>query len=191
MLRGTWWEMFADAQLNALEEQVDVSNQTIAVAEAQFRSARAAIRVARSDLFPTLSVGVTPTTFRIPTRSFSNIGGTSGTGTLYQLPLDFSYEADLWGRIRNSVQAQIASAQASAADVETARLSIHSELALNYFELRGLDELQRLFEATTAAYEAALRLTTNRYNQGVVSGVDVLKRRRNWKPRVRRRSTLV
>jgi outer membrane protein TolC len=87
--------------------------------------------------------------------------------------LDFSYEADVWGRIRNTVQAQIATAQASAADLETARLSIHAELATDYLELRGLDEQQRLFEATVAAYERALELTMNRYNEGVSSGVDV------------------
>jgi len=171
-IRGIWWDMFVDPQLNALEEQVDISNQTLAVAEAQFRSARAAIRVARSDLFPTVTPTFTATKFRT-----SPGGLTTGTrlssGTFYTLPFDVSYEADLWGRVRNTVQSQIATAQASAADLETARLSIHAELATDYLQLRGLDEQQRLFDATVAAYERALELTMNRYNEGVSSGVDV------------------
>jgi NodT family efflux transporter outer membrane factor (OMF) lipoprotein len=159
--------------LNSLEEQVDISNQTIAAAEAQFRAARAAIRVARSGLFPTLTASANSTIASVgPSRQIGT-GKGSGTGTIYTLPLDFSYEADLWGRIRKTVQAQVATAQATAADLETARLSVHSELALDYMELRGLDDQQRLFDATVAAYEQALQLTTNRYNQGVVSGVDV------------------
>jgi len=164
VLREKWWELFSDPQLNTVEEQVNVSNQTIAVAEAEFRAARAAIGVARSGLFPALNVGASAVTSRT---------STSPNRASYVLPMQLSYEADVWGRIRRSIEAQVASAQASAADIETARLSIHSELALDYFELRGLDEQQRLFEATVAAFDQALQLTTNRYNQGVVSGVDV------------------
>ena len=164
VLREKWWELFGDPQLNALEEQVNVSNQTIAVAEAQFRAARAAIGIVRSGLFPELNVGATALTSR-----------TSGSSNRfsYVLPLQLSYEADVWGRIRQSVEAQVAGAQASAADIETVRLSIHAELAFDYFALRGLDEQQRLYDATVTAFEQALQLTTNRYNQGVVSGVDV------------------
>ena len=159
VLREKWWEMFNDPQLNALEEQVDVSNQNIAFAEAQFRAARSAISVVRSGLFPTLTVGANSLTGR--------------STTAYIIPAQLSWEADVWGRIRSGVAAQIANTQASAADVENARLSIHSELALAYFELRGIDEQQRLFEATVAAYEQALQLTINRHKQGIVSGVDV------------------
>ena len=164
VLREKWWELFGDPQLNALEEQVNVSNQTIAVAEAQFRAARAAIGIVRSGLFPELNVGATALASR-----------TSGSSNRfsYVLPLQLSYEADVWGRIRQSVEAQVAGAQASAADIETVRLSIHAELAFDYFALRGLDEQQRLYDATVTAFEQALQLTTNRYNQGVVSGVDV------------------
>ena len=118
----------------------------------------------RSGLFPELNVGATALSSR-----------TSGSSNRfsYVLPLQLSYEADVWGRIRQSVEAQVAGAQASAADIETVRLSIHAELAFDYFALRGLDEQQRLYDATVTAFEQALQLTTNRYNQGVVSGVDV------------------
>jgi NodT family efflux transporter outer membrane factor (OMF) lipoprotein len=163
VLREKWWELFDDPLLNALEEQVNVSNQTLAAAEAQFRAARSAIAIARSGLFPELNIGATVLASR-----------TNGaTRSSYVLPLQLSYEADVWGRIRRSVEAQVANAQASAADVETARLSIHAELALDYFALRGQDEQQRLFSASVAAFEQALQLTTNRFNQGVASGVDV------------------
>jgi len=168
--RGAWWEMFGDLQLNALEEQVNLSNQTLAAAEAQFRAARAAIRIARSGLFPTVNVSANAT---IASVSAARQGPRNGSGSVYTLPVDFSYEADLWGRVRNTVQAQVATAQATAGDLETARLSIHSELAVAYMELRGLDDQQRLFDETVAAYERALELTTNRFNQGIVSGVDV------------------
>ena len=164
VLREKWWELFGDPELKALEEEVDVSNETIAVAEAQFRAARAAITVVRSGLFPAVNVGASVLTSRTTD---------SASRTSYVLPLQLSYEADVWGRIRQAVEAQVASAQASAADIQTVRLSIHAELALDYFELRGLDEQQRLLDASVAAYEQALQLTTNRYNQGVVSGVDV------------------
>src|SRR5439155_16947664 len=169
-LKGSWWEMFADAQLTALEEQVNVSNQDIAAAEARFRAARAAIGVAKADLFPTLTVGAASTTSRVSSsRTVSRTGFSSGTGTFYQLPMDVSYEADAWGRIRGTVEASTATAQANAADTETLRLSVHSELALDYFQLRGLDEEQKLFQSSIAAFEQALQLTTNRYKQGVVS----------------------
>jgi NodT family efflux transporter outer membrane factor (OMF) lipoprotein len=165
VLRENWWELFNDPQLNALEEQVNVSNQTIGIVEAQFRAARATIGVVRSGLFPTVNAGLSVLT--------SRTSGDSSNRTSYVLPLQLSYEADVWGRIRRIIEAQVASAQASSADIETARLSIHAELAVDYFELRGLDEQQRLLLATVAEYEQALQLTTNRYNQGVVSGVDV------------------
>jgi len=163
VLREKWWELFGDPLLNALEGQVDISNQTLAATEAQFRAARAVIAVARAGLFPEINVGATVVTSR-----------TNGaTRSSYVLPLQLSYEADVWGRIRRTVEAQVANAQASAADIETARLSLHAELALDYFGLRGQDEQQQLFDATVAAFEQALELTTNRFNQGVASGVDV------------------
>src|SRR5215467_7643867 len=177
-LRGNWWEMFGDPQLNDLETQVNVSNQNIAVAEAQFRGARAAVRAARSGLFPTLTVAPGAT------RTGGGGGGgqavigagntvRAGGSKLYSLPFDLTYEVDVWGRVRRTIEAAAETAQATAADVETIRLSTHAELAVDYFELRSLDEQKRLFDQTIAGFQEALDLTTNRFNQGVASQVDV------------------
>ncbi|HVT14587.1 MAG TPA: efflux transporter outer membrane subunit [Thermoanaerobaculia bacterium] len=174
VLRGKWWEIFGDPALNALEEQVTVSNQNIAQAEAQFRGARAALGVVRAGLFPTVTAGASATRSRTPTLR-AGAAGTSSSGetTVFQVPIDLSYEIDLWGRIRRNIEASAASAQASAADLENVRLSMHAELALDYFQLHGLDAQRQLLDTTVGGYQTALQLTTNRYNQGVVSGVDV------------------
>lgn len=174
-LRGKWWEAFGDPQLNALEEQVSVSNQTLAQAEAQFRGARAAVAAARAGLFPTVTAGVQVTTARGRSSSSSSSSGSSqgGTATVYQVPVDFTYEADLWGRVRREIEASAASAQASAADIESVRLSLQAELAVDYFQLHGLDEQRRLLDTTVTDYEAALKITSNRHDQGVASGADV------------------
>ena len=173
-LRGNWWEIFGDADLNGLEDQVNVSNQNIAAAEARFRSARAAIRIARSGLFPTVTVGANSTTQRVsPNRANSGALITTGPTTLYELPLDINYEVDLWGRVRRMIEANVDVVQATAADVETIRLSMHAELAQDYFQMRGLDDEEKLFQSTIVAYQQALQLTTNQYNQGFVSQVDV------------------
>ena len=175
--RGKWWEVFQDPELNALEEQVDISNQTLAIAEAQLRGARAAIGVARAALFPT----VTGTASAIGAHQSENRPGVTdasrATRDDYLLSLEASYEFDVWGRIRRSVEASTASAQASAADLETARLSIHAELAGNYFALRGLDAQRQLLEFAITAFERALELTTNRYNAGIASQIEVLQAR--------------
>jgi NodT family efflux transporter outer membrane factor (OMF) lipoprotein len=186
--RGKWWEVFGDPQLDALEEQVAVSNQSIAQAEAQFRAARAAAAVARANLFPTVTAGASATrsrgsTGRGSSAAGSGSGGTTGTPaasatsaattSLYQVPIDVSYEVDVWGRVRRQVEAGVATAQAGAGDLETLRLSMQAELAVDYFELHGLDAQQQLLTTTAGAYQKALELTTNRYNQGVASGVDV------------------
>jgi NodT family efflux transporter outer membrane factor (OMF) lipoprotein len=175
--RGQWWTIFQDPQLNALEEQVDVSNQTLAVAEAQLRSARAAIGVARAALFPTVTAGASVSGERQSQNRPGVQNPSSATRADYQLPVDASYEIDVWGRIRHNVEASTASAQASAADLETARLSIHAELAVDYFVLHGLDAQKQLLELTISAFEKALELTTNRYNQGVASQIEVLQAR--------------
>jgi NodT family efflux transporter outer membrane factor (OMF) lipoprotein len=178
MPRGPWWEIFHDPELNALQEQIDVSNQTLAVAEAQLRAARATINVARASLFPTVTGTVTATGSRPSlNRSGSGTNSTSNPRADVQLPIDVSYELDLWGRLRRGVEANTATMQASAADLETARLSIHAELAVNYFTVRGLDAQKQLLELTIAAFERALELTTNRYNQGVASQIEVLQAR--------------
>lgn len=179
-LRGKWWELFGDPALNALEEQVSVSNQTLAQAEAQFRGARAAVALARSGLFPTVTAGAQATTSRAGTsRSSSSTGSTqtgsssSGTATVYQVPIDFTWELDLWGRVRRDIEANVAAAQASAADVENVRLSLQAELAADYFQLHGLDEQAQLLVSTVREYETALRITSNRHDQGIASGADL------------------
>jgi NodT family efflux transporter outer membrane factor (OMF) lipoprotein len=173
LLRGEWWQIFGDPSLNELAQQVRVSNQTIAAAEAQYRAARAAIGVARADLFPTVTGGVTVTDSRFPTNRVVGQTGVAGSGTFFQLPLQTSYEADLWGKVRNNILANKDLAEASAADLESIRLSMIAELAADYFQLRGLDLQEQLLKASVVSYEEALQLTTNRYNQGIVSGVDV------------------
>ena len=172
--RGKWWEVFGDTGLNGLEEQVAVSNQTVAQAEAAFRGARALARGARAGFFPTLSAGASVTrSSGVTTHSPGTPGVPASTVTTYSVPVDLSWEADVFGRIRRNVEAGVAGAQASAADLEAVRLAIQAELAIDYFTLHGLDAQRQLLDSTADGYQTALRLTTNRYNQGVVSGVDV------------------
>jgi NodT family efflux transporter outer membrane factor (OMF) lipoprotein len=172
-LRGAWWEMFGDPQLNELIERVSVSNQEIAQAEARFRGARAAVREVRSGLLPTVTAGASVATSRSSASRGNTDASRSGTATIYQVPIDVSYEADVWGRVRRAIEANVAEAQASAADLETIRLSLQAELAVDYFEIQGLDEQKRLLDTTVAAYERALQITVNRHDQGVASGADV------------------
>ena len=172
-IRGKWWEIFNDPQLNSLEERVDVSNQNLKIAEAQFRQARDTIRIDRAGLYPTVSTGpyINGEQF---SRNAPNAGPKYGqTQGDFVLPFDLSYEVDAWGRIHLTVQSAIANAQASAADLETARLSIHAELAADYFMLRGLDAQKQLLDSTVVQYQKALDLTTNRYNGGLAAKVEV------------------
>ena len=176
--RGKWWEVFGDPLLNGLEDQVSVSNQTLAQTEAQYRGARAAARGAHAPLFPALTAGGSADRSRASGNRPGTAPGTaSPISNDFQASADLTYEIDVWGRIRRSVEANVASAQASAADLESVRLFLHAELAVDYFLLRGLDAQKQLLDTTAAAYEKALDLTVNRYNQGVVSGVDVAQAR--------------
>jgi len=169
-LRGKWWEIFGDPELDALEEQVNVSNQNVARAEAVFRGARAAARGARADLFPTVGANASATRAKPVTRPGVSTGTTS---TLYELSADLSWELDVFGRIRRNVESSVQAAQATAGDLEAVRLALHAELAADYFLLHGLDAQKQLLDTNVAAFQTALQLTTNRFNQGVVSGVDV------------------
>jgi NodT family efflux transporter outer membrane factor (OMF) lipoprotein len=177
LIRGAWWKIFNDPQLNELEEQVNISNQNVAAAEAQFRQARALVQVARSGYFPTVTVGASLTR----SRRSPNVGGTTGrTGTSstatsdYLLLGDVSWEPDLWGRVRRTVEGSKASVQASAADLESTRLLVQAELAQDYFELRTLDAQKQLLDETVIAFQKSLKLTKNRYAAGVASKGDVL-----------------
>ncbi|MBZ5694392.1 MAG: efflux transporter outer membrane subunit [Acidobacteriia bacterium] len=171
--KGKWWEVYGDPQLNALEEQVGVSNQTLKAAQAQFLQARALVRVARAGYFPDVAAGVSAS----GTRQSQNkpvFGSTSPvTYSDVQLPVDVAYEPDVWGRVRRTAEAARSEAQASAADLATVELSLRAELALDYFQLRGLDSQKQLLDSTVAAYEKALELTQSRYHGGVASAVDV------------------
>jgi outer membrane protein TolC len=140
VLKGAWWEIFNDPQLNELEAQVDISNQNLAAAAAQFRQARAQVRAARAAFFPTVSAG--PSVSR-SLESANAVGGSSSGKTSpindYLLSGDVSWELDIWGKVRRSVESSQAAAQASAGDLEATRLSVQAELAQNYFQLRTLD----------------------------------------------------
>lgn len=174
ILRGKWWEIYQDAQLNALEEKVAISNQSLKAAEAQFRQARATVRYTRADLFPTVSAGVSATRERFSkNRPLSQSGLGGGTFNDLVIPVDMSYEPDVWGRVRRTVEAARANAQASFADLEAVSLSLHAELAMDYFQARELDAEAQLLDSTVASYEKSLELTENRYHGGVVSQVDV------------------
>jgi NodT family efflux transporter outer membrane factor (OMF) lipoprotein len=173
--RGAWWEIFADPQLSVLEARVSVSNQNLVVAEAQFRQARALVREARANFFPQVTVGIGVSRSRPSSSVPSGSGASSGAQSNYTLPLDVSWGLDVWGRIRRMVESNQAGAQASAADLETARLSIQTELMLDYFQLRTLDAQKQLLAATAAAYQQSLHLTENRYASGVASQADVLQ----------------
>ncbi len=173
-LHGKWWEIFGDPQLNALEEQVNISNQNVAAAFANFMAARALVREARAQYFPTVTGGVSLTPQHQP-GSASNVAAKAAgsTFTAYDLPFDASWTPDLWGRVRNQVRANVASAQASAADLENTRLTAQAELAVDYFQLRGQDALKQLLDATVVAYEESLKLTTALYETGIDSDESV------------------
>ena len=175
-LRGNWWEMFNDPQLNALEEQVEVSNQNVAVAEAQFRQARALVQQARAAYFPTVTVGASlNNSSQSASTRISNSSSGRTAPTLFAMAVDASWEIDVWGRIRRLVESSQASAQASAADIETALLSAQTELAQDFFQLRTLDTQKQLLDASIVEFERSLELTNNRYASGVVSRADVLQ----------------
>lgn len=173
-LRGDWWELFGDPQLSALEVQVPLANQTLRAAEANFRQARATIAIYRADLYPTISAG--------PTISSNHISGHSPTGSVlargasfgnFLLPIDLNYEVDLWGRVHRVLNAAREQFQASAADLQNVKLSLQSELAVDYFELRSLDADTEILRNNVVAFQKALDLTQNRFEGGVASKAEV------------------
>jgi NodT family efflux transporter outer membrane factor (OMF) lipoprotein len=173
-LRGNWWEIFQDPQLNTLEQQVTVSNQNIKAAQAQYTQARALVRYNRAEYYPTVVAGASATrgqtsSNRAPLNAFNN-GLTTAD---FQLPVEMSYEVDAWGRIRKNVESFRAQAQASAADLATVNLSVHAQLALFYFQARSLDAQEQLLNSTVQYYEQALQLNMSRFQGGVGSEVEV------------------
>ena len=169
--RGAWWDLFNDPALAALQPRVDVSNQTLKIAEAQFAQARAAVRGARANRYPQVVAGPSVTVARLS----ANRAASSFHDTFADivLPIDASYEADVWGRLRGIVEASRTAAQATAADLETARLSLHAELAIDYFALRGLDREQQILSSAVDSFAQALQLTQTRFRGGLSSGADV------------------
>jgi NodT family efflux transporter outer membrane factor (OMF) lipoprotein len=173
-LGGNWWTIFQDPQLDALELQVNVSNQNLKAAEAQYQQARAALQYNRADYYPTVTAGASASRTRVsahrppPNSIFNGI-----TYNDFVLPVDFSYQADVWGRVRRSVESAREQAQASAADLATVNLSMHADLAIDYFQARSLDAEERLLSSTVKQYEDALELTQSRYQGGLSSEVEV------------------
>ena len=172
--RGKWWGVFGDPQLDALLNQVEISNQNVLVAEARFRGAHALVAASRAAYFPTLDADVSITRSRSPT---GVVGGTTAGRiiTNRSASLSAAWEADLWGRLRRAVESGEASEQASAADLAAARLSAQAELASSYFQLRILDAQKQLLEDTVAAFQKSLDLTKNRYDAGVAAKVDLVQ----------------
>jgi NodT family efflux transporter outer membrane factor (OMF) lipoprotein len=173
-IRGKWWESYSDPQLNTLEERVSVSNQNLKAALAQYTQAAAAVQQFRSNYFPTLSVA--PSYARTRVSQHRPTGVNPNSGNPYNDLIasgQASWEPDLWGNIRRTVQAARANAQASNADLANVDLSLRSELAMDYFELRGLDTQKQLLDDTIQEYQRFLALTISRFHGGVATDADV------------------
>jgi NodT family efflux transporter outer membrane factor (OMF) lipoprotein len=171
---GTWWRIFQDPQLDALELQVNVSNQNLKAADAQYQQARAILRYYRADYYPTLTAGPSATLTHVsqhappPGSQFDGI-----TYNDFAVPFDFSYQVDVWGRVRHTVESFREQAQASAADLATVNLSMHADLAIDYFLARSLDAEEQLLNSTVTQYEQALELIQSRFAGGIASEVEV------------------
>ena len=177
LARGSWWQLYGDAELNALVERLNISNQNLAASEAQYRQARALVRGARAAFYPSLSSSAGASRSGQGTGSQNASSGTSsnssGVSTNYDLSLNAAWELDIWGKLRRSLESSRAGFEASAADLAALKLSLQSELVQNYLQLRVLDDQQRLLDATVAAYARSLKLTENQYNAGIVPKSDV------------------
>ena len=176
-IRGKWWESYGDSGLNAYEEQVEVSNQNLKLAVAQFTEARATIQYNRANLFPSLGAGVSATRSRGSYNRGNYFNNSPNQFNDFSLPLDVSWEPDFWGRVRRSVTQARENAQASAADVQNVRLSLQAELAVDYFQLRGLDTEKQILDETVTALQRSLKLTQDRFHGGVSSQLDVAQAR--------------
>lgn len=174
MLKGKWWEIYGDQELNALEDRLNIDNQTIKQYFENFMVARSLVLQARSQLYPV--VGVSPSFAR--TQASANTGSSSGPkaqSNLTSLPFDVSWEPDLWGRIRNQIREEQYNAQVSAADLEGQRLTEQASLATYFFEIRGQDALQAIFNQTIADDQKALELTRSQYETGIGTEISVVE----------------
>ena len=166
--RGEWWAVYDDPALDGLEKQIEISNQTLLAAVAAYRQARAIVAEARSGYYPTVSL------VGSGTRSGQQSRGRAGGNSTIDLTADATWSVDLWGRIRRIVESDVANAQASAADIASARLSAQAQLATLYFELRAADEQKRLFDASVEAFTQSLKITRNQFAVGVAAPTDVV-----------------
>jgi NodT family efflux transporter outer membrane factor (OMF) lipoprotein len=196
---GRWWTLYQDPRLDALQAQVEVSNQNIRIAEAQFRQARALVQQARAGYYPNLGATASETRTQASSGQFNSQFDQNRRNfrfgpfrfkiprteikpfTNYSAGLNTSWEIDVWGRVRRQVEANEANAQASAADLAAMRLSMQAELAQNYFTLRINDTLSKLLNETLAAYDRSLKLTRNQYASGIVSKADVIQAETQYK----------
>ncbi|MCR4510187.1 efflux transporter outer membrane subunit [Pseudomonas sp. 32.2.56] len=173
LARGNWWQLYGDAELNALVDRLNVSNQNLAASEAQYRQARALVRGARAAFYPSLSSSAGATRSSQGSGTTNTSSSTSGVSKSYDLSLNATWELDIWGKLRRSLESSRAGFEASAADLAALKLSLQAELVQNYLQLRVLDDQQRLLDATVAAYTRSLKLTENQYNAGIVPKSDV------------------
>jgi NodT family efflux transporter outer membrane factor (OMF) lipoprotein len=171
--KGKWWEIYGDQQLNSFEEMIVVSNQNLKVAYQQYMSARDVVRQARSQLYPAVAVQPSGSRNQLSQNRPNVVPTTKSKYSDVVLPAELSYEVDLWGQVRRTIESTRENAQASAGDLENVSLSLHSELAFDYFSLRGLDLQKQLLDSTVVDFEKALQLTQARYRGGVASDVDV------------------
>src|SRR5438270_52188 len=173
-LGGNWWEIFGDPQLNALEQQVNVSNQNLKASAAQYQQALALLRYNRANYYPTLTTSPSATRIRDATNRPPKSSIFSGiTYNDYVFTVQLSYQADVWGRIRRTVEQYRDQAQASAADLATVNLTMHADLALDYFQARTLDAEERLLNDTVRQYQEALDLNESLFNEGMASILNV------------------
>lgn len=175
--RGPWWQVYGDTTLDQLAAQVDVSNQTLKASEAAYRQARALIRQDQSALYPTISgtASVQQAGTGGQRGGSSTVARFDSSAGQYTTGASLSWEFDVWGRIRRQIESDSASAQASAGDLSSARLSAQADLAINYFSLRISDERKRLYEETVAAYGRSMQIAQNQVDAGIVSRVDLVQ----------------
>ncbi|AIT05949.1 RND transporter [Sphingomonas taxi] len=170
---GKWWQAFGDATLDGLEEQIAGGNFDLAAATARYEQARGLVRQVRSDLYPEIGVGASAGRQRVSAGRPLSPTDSAATYTVATVGPSLDYEVDLFGRVRNSIRASTAAAQASEADVAGLRLGLQAQLATAYFDMRGLDARIVLLRETVTAFERAFRLTDTRHSGGIASGIDV------------------